>query len=161
MKENINKVIEFMRVGDQYVQDTVQDEIPDNEIAMSMKLLKEEVAELEEAFGIIEDLMLDKGDPIDNLINQSDDGFVTVKDRPTDKVEVLDALTDILYVTYGIYARMGMQHVAQKAFDEVHRSNMTKVVDGNFLKDDSGKIIKPPTYSPPNLYQFTHAEVSS
>jgi predicted HAD superfamily Cof-like phosphohydrolase len=68
-----------------------------------------------------------------------------------DLVETLDALGDLRYVLDGTAVSFGLDQVFDDAFDEVHRSNMSKLVDGKPLKDDSGKVIKPDTYSPPDL----------
>lgn len=61
-----------------------------------------------------------------------------------DMIEMVDALCDILYVTFGTADVMGVD--LEPFFNEVQRSNMTK--EG---KDDSGKIQKGPNYSPPDL----------
>lgn len=67
-----------------------------------------------------------------------------------DLVAVADALTDILYVTYGAAAAFGIDIDA--CFKEVHRSNMTKLDEnGKPVYREDGKIIKPSTYTPPNL----------
>lgn len=70
----------------------------------------------------------------------------------TTPVDALDAITDILYVLLGTAHAYGLGDKLQAAFNEVHRSNMTKVMpDGKVLKREDGKIIKPDTYEPPNL----------
>ena len=66
-----------------------------------------------------------------------------------DIVEVADALTDLLYVIYGAGHAYGID--LDRCFAEVHRSNMSKFVDGKFIKDANGKVLKPKTYSPPDL----------
>lgn len=67
-----------------------------------------------------------------------------------DIVGVADALTDILYVVYGAGAAFGIDLDA--AFDEVHRSNMTKLGnDGKPIFREDGKVLKGPNYTPPNL----------
>jgi len=67
-----------------------------------------------------------------------------------DIVEVADALTDILYVTYGAGLAFGID--LDKCFAEVQRSNMTKLgADGNPIYREDGKTIKGPNYEPPNL----------
>ena len=71
-----------------------------------------------------------------------------------DLLEVADALTDILYVTYGAGHAFGIN--LDKCFDEVQRSNMSKLgSDGNPIYDESGKVMKGPNYFKPNLKQFT------
>lgn len=66
-----------------------------------------------------------------------------------DIVEIADALTDLLYVIYGAGHAYGID--LDRCFAEVHRSNMSKFVDGKFIKDANGKVLKPKTYSPPDL----------
>ena len=74
--------------------------------------------------------------------------------RSGDLVEVLDALADIGYILAGTIINHGMQHIYDDAFDEVHRSNMAKLVDGKVLRREDGKVMKPKGWQPPNLAQF-------
>jgi len=70
-----------------------------------------------------------------------------------DIVEVADALTDILVVTYGGAAAWGLE--IDKCFSEVHRSNMSKLsADGKPIYNEYGKVMKGPNYSPPDLKKF-------
>ena len=70
-----------------------------------------------------------------------------------DLLEVADALTDILYVTYGAGHAFGID--LDKCFDEVQRSNMSKLDEGGKpLYNDTGKVIKGPKYFKPNLKKF-------
>ena len=67
--------------------------------------------------------------------------------------EVADALTDILYVTYGAGYAYGID--LDKCFKEVQRANMSKLgTDGKPIYNDRGKVMKGPNYSEPNLKQF-------
>ena len=67
-----------------------------------------------------------------------------------DIVEVADSLTDILYVTYGAGIAFGID--LDKCFDEVQRSNMSKLgEDGAPLKADNGKVRKGPGFFAPDL----------
>ena len=69
-------------------------------------------------------------------------------------IEVADALTDILYVTYGAGHAFGID--LDKCFDEVQQSNMSKLDDhGNPIYNDSGKVMKGPKYFKPDLSKFT------
>ena len=91
---------------------------------LRMDLIKEELEELSEA--------------IDNK----------------DIVEVADALTDILYVTYGAGHAFGID--LDKCFDEVQNSNMSKLdKNGKPIYNESGKVMKGPNYFKPNLSKFT------
>ena len=68
-------------------------------------------------------------------------------------VEVADALTDILYVTYGAGHAFGID--LDKCFDEVQQSNMSKLDDhDNPIYNDSGKVMKGPKYFKPDLSKF-------
>ena len=68
-------------------------------------------------------------------------------------VEVADALTDILYVTYGAGHAFGIN--LDRCFDEVQQSNMSKLDDnGNPIYNDSGKVMKGPKYFKPDLSKF-------
>ena len=67
--------------------------------------------------------------------------------------EIADALTDILYVTYGAGFAYGINLV--KCFKEVQRANMSKLgADGKPIYNEKGKVMKGPNYSEPNLKQF-------
>ena len=67
--------------------------------------------------------------------------------------EVADALTDILYVTYGAGHAFGIN--LDKCFAEVQNSNMSKLgVDGKPIYNDKGKVMKGPSYFKPNLSKF-------
>ncbi len=67
--------------------------------------------------------------------------------------EVADALTDILYVTYGAGHAFGID--LDKCFDEVQSSNMSKLgSDGKPIYNESGKVMKGPNYFQPNLRKF-------
>ncbi|MCB9983094.1 MAG: nucleoside triphosphate pyrophosphohydrolase family protein [Rhodospirillales bacterium] len=71
-------------------------------------------------------------------------------------VEVLDALTDIQYVLDGAYLSFGLHPVKMAAFEEVQRSNMSKLgEDGKpIVREEDGKILKGPNYFKPDIAQF-------
>ncbi len=67
--------------------------------------------------------------------------------------EVADALTDILYVTYGAGHAFGIN--LDKCFEEVQSSNMSKLgEDGKPIYNENGKVMKGPNYFKPNLNKF-------
>ena len=69
--------------------------------------------------------------------------------------EVADALTDILYVTYGAGHAFGIN--LDKCFEEVQNSNMSKLgLDGKPIYNDKGKVMKGPNYFKPNLSKFVY-----
>ena len=70
-----------------------------------------------------------------------------------DLLEVADALTDILYVTYGAGHSFGIN--LDKCFDEVQNSNMSKLDEnGKPIYNESGKVMKGPKYFKPDLSKF-------
>ena len=72
-----------------------------------------------------------------------------------DILEVADALTDILYVTYGAGHAFGID--LDKCFEEVQNSNMSKLgEDGKPIYNESGKVMKGPRYFKPNLTKFVN-----
>ena len=84
-----------------------------------------------------------------------DEEFNELKDaiNENDLIEVADALTDILVVTYGAGVAFGID--LDKCFKEVHRSNMSKLTeDGKPIYNEFGKVMKGPNYFKPNLKQF-------
>ena len=73
--------------------------------------------------------------------------------KNNDIVEVADALTDILYVTYGAGHSFGID--LDKCFEEVQRSNMSKLdKNGKPIFNENGKVMKGPNYFKPNLKKF-------
>jgi len=70
-----------------------------------------------------------------------------------DLLEVADALTDILYVTYGAGHAFGID--LDKCFEEVQNSNMSKLGENNKpIYNESGKVMKGPKYFKPDLAKF-------
>ena len=102
----------------------IKPQIPDEKtMRLRLDLIKEELDELEQA----------------------------TKDK--DLTEIADALTDILYVTYGAGCAFGID--LDKCFKEVQRANMSKLdEDGKPIYNEKGKVMKGPNYSEPNLKQF-------
>ena len=88
---------------------------------------------------------------IDLIQEELDELKEAIKNRNI--IEVADALTDILYVTYGAGHSFGID--LDKCFEEVQRSNMSKLgLDGQPIYNKDGKVMKGPNYSEPNLKQF-------
>ena len=73
--------------------------------------------------------------------------------KNNDLKEAVDALTDILYVTYGAGHAFGVN--LDECFDEVQRSNMSKLgEDGKPIYNQAGKVMKGPNYFAPDLNKF-------
>ena len=87
-----------------------------------------------------------------SLINEELEEFKEAI-KNNDIKEVADALTDILYVTYGAGHAFGIN--LDKCFDEVQQSNMSKLgEDGKPIYNESGKVMKGPKYFKPDLKKF-------
>jgi predicted HAD superfamily Cof-like phosphohydrolase len=93
---------------------------------------------------------------IQNLrVSLIEEELLELKDaiKNKDIKEVADALTDILYVTYGAGHSFGID--LDKCFDEVQRSNMSKLgEDGKPIYNEHGKVLKGPNYFKPDLNKF-------
>ena len=69
-----------------------------------------------------------------------------------DLVEVADALGDMLYILCGTILEHGMQHKIEEVFEEIQRSNMSKLgKDGKPIYREDGKVLKGPDYFKPNI----------
>ena len=87
-----------------------------------------------------------------DLIKEELDELKEAMDN-NDIKEVADALTDILYVTYGAGHAFGIN--LDKCFEEVQNSNMSKLgSDGKPIYNDKGKVMKGPNYFKPDLNKF-------
>ena len=87
-----------------------------------------------------------------SLIKEELDELIEAMNKK-DLVEVADALTDILYVTYGAGHAFGIN--LDDCFEEVQNSNMSKLdKDGKPIYNDKGKVMKGPNYFKPDLTKF-------
>lgn len=69
-----------------------------------------------------------------------------------DNVEIADALGDQLYILFGTILKHGLEDKIQEVFNEIHRSNMSKLGEnGKPIYREDGKVMKGPNYSPPNI----------
>jgi len=88
---------------------------------------------------------------VDLIKEELDELTNAIKEK--DLTEVADALTDILYVTYGAGHAFGID--LDKCFDEVQNSNMSKLGDdGKPIYNEAGKVMKGPNYFKPDLSKF-------
>ena len=88
---------------------------------------------------------------VDLIIEELNELQEAIKNK--DLLEVADALTDILYVTYGAGHAFGIN--LDRCFDEVQNSNMSKLdKNGKPIYNESGKVMKGPNYFKPNLTKF-------
>jgi predicted HAD superfamily Cof-like phosphohydrolase len=87
------------------------------------------------------------------IVEEIDELFVAYCD--SNLVEIADAIIDSMYVLIGTAIQFGMADKLEQMFDEVHRSNMSKLDEnGNPILGADGKVLKSNLFSPPNLDQF-------
>ena len=122
MQDALNKLREFHETFGVYIQYKPTTDVPQEIIALRVRLLQEELDEYREAA------------------------------EAGDLVGVADALTDLLYVLLGTYVTHGLQDAAGELFAEVHRSNMSKLdQNGRPVYREDGKVIKSELFSEPDL----------
>lgn len=122
MNEQLHKLVEFHRVFGAHVEEKPTADVPDEVIALRVSLIQEELDEYRAAA------------------------------EAHDLVAVADALTDLTYVVFGSYVSHGLQEVGAALFDEVHRSNMSKLdANGQVRYRADGKVLKSARWSPPAL----------
>lgn len=86
-----------------------------------------------------------------NLLKEENEEYLEACKRG-DLVEIADALGDILYIAFGTILRHGLQHKIEEVFDEIHRSNMSKLdKDGKPIFREDGKVLKSELYFRPDI----------
>lgn len=86
-----------------------------------------------------------------NLMKEENEEYLEAANN-NDLVEVADALGDMLYILCGTIIEHGMQYKIEEVFDEIQRSNMSKLgEDGNPIYREDGKVLKGPNYFKPNI----------
>ena len=86
-----------------------------------------------------------------NLMAEENEEYLEAA-RNGDLVEVADALGDMLYILCGTILEHGMQHKIEEVFEEIQRSNMSKLGgDGQPIYREDGKVMKGPNYFKPNI----------
>ena len=71
-----------------------------------------------------------------------------------DKVEQADAIGDMLYLVFGAVIDAGLEDKIEAIFDEIHRSNMSKLENGKPIYREDGKVKKSSSYIPPNIKEI-------
>ena len=86
-----------------------------------------------------------------NLMKEENEEYLEAVQN-NDLIEIADALGDMLYILCGTIIEHGLQHKIEAVFDEIQRSNMSKL-DGNGLPiyREDGKVMKGPSYSKPDF----------
>jgi predicted HAD superfamily Cof-like phosphohydrolase len=90
-----------------------------------------------------------------NLIVEEFEEYMDAEEND-DLVEIADALADIIYIACGTAVSYGIP--LDRIFDEVHSSNMAKLVDGKVIRREDGKIQKPEGWQPPNIEKIIEEE---
>ncbi|MDT0559189.1 nucleoside triphosphate pyrophosphohydrolase family protein [Ichthyenterobacterium sp. W332] len=97
------------------------------------------------------DLGLDKNMLRYKLMREENEEYLEAA-NDNDLVEVADALGDMLYILCGTIIEHGLQHKIEEVFEEIQRSNMSKLgEDGEPIYREDGKVLKGPNYFKPNI----------
>jgi len=125
MQKQIGSVREFHTAFGLGVSETIKGNLGENKNMLRFNLMKEENEEYLEAV-------------------QNDD-----------VVEIADALGDMMYILCGTIIEHGMQHIIENVFDEIQRSNMSKLgADGKPIYREDGKVMKGPNYFKPDFSEI-------
>jgi predicted HAD superfamily Cof-like phosphohydrolase len=97
------------------------------------------------------DLGIDKNTLRFNLMKEENEEYLEAANT-NDLVEVADALGDMLYILCGTIIEHGLQHKIEEVFNEIQRSNMSKLGEnGEPIYREDGKVLKGPNYFKPNI----------
>ena len=89
-----------------------------------------------------------------NLMKEENEEYLEAAEN-NDLVEVADALGDMLYILCGTIIEHGMQDKIEEVFNEIQRSNMSKLgADGKPIYREDGKVLKGPNYFKPNIAEI-------
>lgn len=105
--------------------------------------------------GVSQNMVADLGEKKNmlrfNLMDEENNEYLEAA-KTNDLVEVADALGDMLYILCGTILEHGMQHKIEEVFNEIQRSNMSKLgEDGKPIYREDGKVLKGPNYFKPNI----------
>lgn len=86
-----------------------------------------------------------------NLIKEENEEYLEAC-KNNDIIEIADALGDQLYILFGTILKHGLEHKIEEVYDEIHRSNMSKLdEDGKPIYREDGKVLKSKLYFKPNI----------
>jgi predicted HAD superfamily Cof-like phosphohydrolase len=86
-----------------------------------------------------------------DLLKEENEEYINAA-KNGDMIEVADALGDLMYILFGTIMKHGMQHKIVEVFEEIQRSNMSKLgKDGKPIYREDGKVLKGPNYFKPNI----------
>lgn len=108
--------------------------------------------------GVSEELKADLGKEKNNLrfnlMDEENKEYLEAAEN-NDLIEVADALGDMLYILCGTILEHGMQYKIEEVFNEIQRSNMSKLgADGKPIYREDGKVLKGPNYFKPNIKEI-------
>lgn len=122
------------------------------------------VQEFHEAFGLgvqqspVANLSVQKLKLRFDLMDEENKEYLEAAEN-NDMIEVADALGDMLYILCGTILEHGMQHKIEEVFNEIQRSNMSKLgADGKPIYREDGKVMKGPSYFKPNIASILNGE---
>lgn len=124
-----------------------------------MSLLREKIKSVEEFHNVFKIGNADEMKLIDerdymlryNLIKEENEEYLEAC-KNGDLVEIADALGDQLYILFGTILKHGLEHKIEEVYDEIHRSNMSKLdEEGNPIFREDGKILKSNLYFKPDI----------
>ena len=125
-----------------------------------MKRQLEAVAEFHTSFGlgVSQEMKADLGESKNllrfNLMKEENEEYLEAV-KNNDLVETADALGDMLYILCGTILEHGLQHKIEEVFEEIQRSNMSKLgEDGKPIYREDGKVMKGPNYFKPNFEEI-------
>lgn len=125
MQKQLNAVHQFHTAFGLGVSQTIQGDLGEQKNRLRFELMKEENEEYLEAV------------------------------QNNDVIEIADALGDMLYILCGTILEHGLQHKIEEVFDEIQRSNMSKLgEDGKPIYREDGKVLKGPNYFKPNFEEL-------
>jgi predicted HAD superfamily Cof-like phosphohydrolase len=125
MQKQLNAVHQFHTAFGLGVSHTIQGDLGEQKNRLRFELMKEENEEYLEAV------------------------------QNNDVIEIADALGDMLYILCGTILEHGLQHKIEEVFDEIQRSNMSKLgEDGKPIYREDGKVLKGPNYFKPNFEEL-------
>ena len=94
-----------------------------------------------------------------NLMKEENEEYLEAC-KNGDLVEIADALGDMMYILYGSICKHGLQHRIADIFDEIHRSNMSKLdANGKPIYREDGKVLKGENYFKPNIAKYLAEQV--
>jgi len=122
---------------------------------MKSKIAAVELFHRSFGLGVSETLTADLGEAKNmlrfNLMDEENKEYLEAA-ASNDMIEVADALGDMLYILCGTILEHGMQHKIEEVFNEIQRSNMSKLgADGKPIYREDGKVLKGPNYFKPNI----------